>query len=302
VPEVKKQFLGRAGIVAAACALVALLGIPRAVNALIPPPGPASGSSGVQGTVKTPAPKNAASIATPSNGQSFSKMPLTVSGLCTTGLLVKIFSNNVFAGSAECTNGSYSLQVTLFDGTNEMVARIFDALDQPGPDSGLITVTYNNSQFTSNGGSQFTLSSLYALRGANPGEQLNWPININGGTAPYALSVDWGDGKPATLYSEPISGTVTVNHTYSGAGTFTVTIKGTDKDGQTAFLQLVGQANGAVTQSSTKAGDKNSTVIATTKVLWVPAAICIPLIFLSFWLGRRYELAALRRHLERPEE
>jgi hypothetical protein len=229
-------------------------------------------------------------------------MPLTVGGLCTSGLLVKLFSNNVFVGSATCTNGSYSMQVTLFDGTNQLVARIFDALDQPGPDSGTVTVTYNNSQFAGSGVPQFTLSSLYALRGANPGEQLNWPININGGTAPYALSVDWGDGKPSTLYSEQFSGNVTIAHAYDSAGTYIVILKGTDKQGQTAFLQLVSQANGAVTQSTTKTSGASGSVIATTKVLWAPAALCIPLIFVAFWLGRRYELAALRRHLERPEE
>lgn len=279
-----------------------LFSFARTATALIPPPGPSSGSSGLQGTVKTPAPRNAASIATPANGQSFSQMPLTVSGLCTSGLLVKIFSNNVFIGSAECTNGSYSLQVSLFDGTNELIARIFDALDQPGPDSGKVTVVYNNGQFAASGIAQFTLTSIYALRGANPGEQLNWPININGGTAPYALSVDWGDGKPATLYSEQFSGNVTISHSYSSAGTYTVIVKGTDKLAQTAFLQLVGQANGAVSQSSSKANSSSGVVIATTKVLWAPAAVCIPLIFVSFWLGRRYELAALRRHLERPED
>lgn len=298
----KRQFWNRLGIVAAAFGLIAILSFGRAANAAIPPPGPGSGSAGLQGTVKTPAPKNPASIATPANGQSLSKMPLTVGGLCTSGLLVKIFSNNVFVGSAECSNGSYSLQVTLFDGINELVARIFDALDQPGPDSSTVTVTYNNSQFGGGGAPQFTLSSLYALRGANPGEQLNWPLSINGGTSPYALSVDWGDGKPSTLYSEQFAGNVTISHTYGGAGTYIVIVKGTDKDGQTAFLQLVGQANGAVTQASTKASGVSGSVIATTKVLWAPAAICIPLIFLSFWLGRRYELAALRRHLERPEE
>ncbi|HEX7962986.1 MAG TPA: PKD domain-containing protein [Candidatus Saccharimonadales bacterium] len=296
-----KQFWTRLGLMGAALVAGVLL-LTTSASANIPPPGPASGSSGLQGTVKTPAPKDAATITTPTNGQSFGKMPITVAGLCTSGLLVKVFSNNVFVGSAQCNNGSYSMQVTLFDGTNELVARIFDALDQPGPDSATVTVTYNNSQFAGGGAPQFTLSSLYALRGANPNEQLNWPIIINGGTAPYALSVDWGDGKAATLYSEPFAGNVIINHTYNSAGTYVVIVKGTDKDGQTAFLQLVGQANGAVTQSSTKANGKESTVITITKVLWIPAALCIPLIAVSFWLGRRYELAALRRHLERPED
>lgn len=296
----KRQRWNRLVLAGAALLAVAIVAVPGFVSALIPPPGPSSGTSGVQGTVKTPAPKNAATISTPTNGQSFGKMPITVAGLCTSGLLIKIFSNNVFVGSAECNNGSYSLQVTLFDGANEIVARIFDALDQPGPDSNKVTVTYNNSQFGNGNGIQFTLTSLYALRGANPNEQLNWPISINGGTAPYALSVDWGDGKPSTLYSEQFAGNVVINHTYSSAGTYVIIIKGVDKNGQTAFLQLVGQANGAVTQSTDKSS--KSTIITITKVLWIPAALCIPLIFVAFWLGRRYELAALRRHLERPEE
>lgn len=267
----------------------------------VDPPGPASGSSGVQGRVKTPPPSAAATITAPSGGQSFDTMPVTVAGLCSQGLLVKVFSNNVFVGSAQCVDGSYSLQVTLFDGDNELVVRIFDALDQAGPDSGKLSVSYNNKQFEGGAGSQFTLSSLYALRGANPGEQLNWPMVITGGSAPYALSVDWGDGKAPALYSEPFNGNVIINHTYSSAGTYVVIVKGTDKDGQTAFLQLVGQANGAVTQSASNAGNKDGSVITATKVLWIPAALCIPLIFVSFWLGRRYELAALRRHLERPD-
>lgn len=296
----KRQFWNRLVLAGTALVAVVLLAAPRLVSAAIPPPGPSSGTSGVQGTVKTPAPKNAATISTPTNGQSFGKMPVTVAGLCTSGLLIKVFSNNVFVGSAQCLNGSYSLQVTLFDGANEIVARIFDALDQPGPDSNKVTVTYNNSQFGAGGGQQFTLTSLYALRGANPNEQLNWPISINGGTAPYALSVDWGDGKPSTLYSEQFAGNVVINHTYSSAGTYVIIIKGVDKDGQTAFLQLVGQANGAVTQSTDKTS--KDTIITITRVLWIPAALCIPLIFVAFWLGRRYELAALRRHLERPEE
>jgi hypothetical protein len=299
---VNKRFWGRLGLAAAGLAAVVFVAAAPGVHALIPPPGPSNGSSGLQGTVKTPPPTTAATITTPTNGQSFGTMPITVAGLCPAGLLVKVFSNNVFVGSAQCNNGSYSLQATLFDGSNELVARVFDALDQPGPDSNKVTVTYNNSQFVTSGVTQFTLSSLYALRGANPNEQLNWPIIINGGTAPYALSVDWGDGKPATLYSEQFAGTVIISHTYNSAGTYVIIIKGTDKDGQTAFLQLVGQANGAVTQQTGKTSGKESGTITIIKVIWIPAALCIPLIFVSFWLGRRYELAALRRHLERPEE
>jgi len=260
---------------------------------------PQNNSAGIQGTVPTPPPKNAATIVTPTNGSVFDHNPITVTGLCETGLLVKLFSNNVFVGSALCINGSYSVQIDLFVGRNDLVARIFDALDQPGPDSNVVTVTYNNSQFAGTGLQPLTLSSIYARRGANPGDELTWPIIISGGIGPYAISVDWGDGKPPSLQSEPFAGNITIKHTYATAGTYVVIVKGTDKNGMTAFLQLVGQANGAVTQSTQKS---NGLVATTTTVVWIPAAISIPLIISTFWLGRRYQLTVLRKQLESTEK
>ncbi|HSX17316.1 MAG TPA: PKD domain-containing protein [Patescibacteria group bacterium] len=298
----KKQSWSRFGV-AVACALVLVATGFGQVEAAVPPPGPANGSSGLQGKVETPAPTTAATIGTPSNGQSFSKMPITVNGLCTNGLLIKIFANNIFVGSAMCNNGSYTLQVDLFDGRNDLVARQFDALDQPGPDSNIVTVTYNNAAFAATTVPLLSLTSIYARKGANPGATLEWPITISGGSAPYAISVDWGDGKGSDLYSQQFAGSFNIHHVYQNAGVYVVTVKATDKNGLTAFLQLVGQANGAVTQSTSQASTSSpnaATII--TKVLWVPAAFCIPLILLSFWLGRRYELSALRRHLEHPED
>jgi hypothetical protein len=273
-------------------------------QAVTPPPGPKDGSAGLQGRVQTPAPTTAATIVTPSNGQSFSKMPITVNGLCTSGLLIKIFANNIFIGSAMCNNGSYTLQVDLFDGRNDLVARQFDALDQPGPDSNIVTVTYNNSAFDNLNVPLLSLTSIYARKGANPGETLLWPIIIAGGTAPYAISVDWGDGKGQSLYSQAFAGTFNIDHIYENSGLYVVIVKATDKNGLTAFLQLVGQANGTASdqgQGSTNKSDGPS-VVTIVKILWVPAALLIPLILLSFWLGRRYELLSLRRHLEITED
>lgn len=264
------------------------------------PQNPQQGSAGIQGTVPTPPPDKAATIVTPRNGDSFTSNPISVNGLCTTDLLVKMFANNVFVGSALCINGSYSVQVDLFEGRNDLIARIFDALDQPGPDSNVVTVTYNNTQFDGSGLQLLSLSSVYARRGANPGDELNWPIIITGGTGPYAISVDWGDGKPVSLQSEEFAGSVNIKHVYDTAGTYVIIVKATDKNGQTAFLQLVGQANGAVTQGNEDAD--NGLVATATAVIWIPAAISIPLILTTFWLGRRYELTALRKRLEDPNK
>ncbi len=295
-----KRFLFSTGLLLAGAVLLAGMSVIPAFAAAPPTENPKQGSAGIQGTVPTPPPDTAATITTPTNGSDFSINPISINGLCTTDLLVKLFSNNVFVGSALCVNGSYNLQADLFDGRNDLIARIFDALDQPGPDSNTVTVTYHNDQFGGTGIQLLSLSSIYAKRGANPGAELNWPITITGGTGPYAISVDWGDGKPISLQSEAFAGSINVKHVYDTAGTYVVIVKATDKNGQTAFLQLVGQANGAVTQGSEKSDQ--GLVATSTTVIWIPAAVSIPLIISTFWLGRRYQLTVLRRQLEHSEK
>lgn len=271
---------------------------PNVAQAAAPPAdNPQDGSVGVTGSIGSAPPTRGATITTPTNGQSFNNLPITVGGLCPTGLLVKIFDNNVFMGSVMCTNGSYSVRIDLFSGRNDLVARVYDSLDQAGPDSNIVTVNFDDSQFNPSGGDLLTLTSDFARRGANPGETLVWPIILSGGTGPYAVSVDWGDNKPADLISLQFPGDFDIQHIYDTAGVYNVIIKATDKNGLTAYLQLVAIANGAITSNATTDDDTPS-IITVTKVLWLPAAIMLPMIGISFWLGRRYELAALRKHLE----
>ena len=284
-------------LIATVTAVAIMFGGPLVASAAAPQPqNPQNGSMGVEGTVPAEPPKQGATITTPANGQVFTKIPVRVSGLCPNDLLVKVFSNNVFVGSTLCSGGSYSLEVDLLSGRNDLVVRVFDTLDQPGPDSNTITVTFNDSQFTGFTGSPVILTSDYARRGANPGQTLTWPIIVNGGTPPYAISVDWGDGKPSTLLSRQENGTVDLTHVYDQAGTYKITVRATDKNGLSAYLQLVGVANGAVSKTDAAAAVSGDT--GRTKVLWAPAAATVPLVFVAFWLGRRYELAALRKHLE----
>ncbi len=257
---------------------------------------PQSGSVGLEGTIPSPPPSRGATITVPTNGQSFSQLPITVRGLCPDNVLVKLFKNNVFGGSAQCTNGSYSIITDLFSGTNELVARVYDDLDQAGPDSNIVTVTFNNNAFASFG-PQLTLTSEFAKKGANPNENLSWPITLSGGQGPYAISVDWGDGTPPDLSSQQNPGIITLNHKYASPGIYNILIKATDKNGATAYLQLVGVANGKASQSTGSTGNSKTTIIV--KVLWWPAAVAIPLIMATFWLGKRHELYVLRKRIEK---
>lgn len=262
-----------------------------------------SGSIGVEGKISTAAPTQAATITTPSNGATFTTLPIAVNGLCTSNLLVKVFSNNVFVGSATCGNGSYSLQIDLFNGLNDIVARIYDALDQPGPDSNVVSVIFNDSQVIQFG-THVLLTSETAQRGAPPGTEIVWPIILSGGNGPYAMSVDWGDGGPTTLFTQANEGTVNIKHTYKTAGIYRVIIKATDKNGGEAFLQVVAVATGAGQNTSKGSGSGTASDNITTKVefIWWPAVAMLPLIFAAFWVGRREELFALRKQLEKTRD
>lgn len=254
-----------------------------------------SGSVGLQGTISSSPPTRAATISVPANGAGFSTVPITVSGICPNGLLVKIFSNNVFVGSTFCNGGSYSVQINLFSGRNDLVARVYDALDQEGPDSNIASVTFNDTQFAAFG-TRVNLTSVFALRGAPPNQLLTWPIILSGGTGPYAISVDWGDGSPTDLFSQESPGAITLKHTYKTAGLYQVLVKATDKNGGTAFLQLIAQATGAGQDTVKKAADNS---VVKTQVIWWPVLLMLPLIVTAFWVGRRHELYTLRKRLEK---
>lgn len=288
-------------LAALAVSMLALLLLSAPAYASAPlPQNPQSGSVGLEGTISAPPPSTAAVITNPTTGRSFTALPITVEGTCPANTLVKLFSNNIFIGSTACNAGSFSLQVDLFNGQNDLIARVYDDLDQAGPDSNTVTVSFNDPQLAGLG-PRISLTSDFARMGANPGATLTWPIILSGGQGPYAISIDWGDGKPLTLKSVTFPGVLNFDHVYDSAGVYRVIVKGTDANGETAYLQLVGVANGTVTSGGTSgSGSSQQKVVTITKtqiLIW-PSLVAIPLILLTFWIGRRYELLSIRKRIE----
>ena len=297
-----KKISIKLAVISLFCSLV----IPGVGSALTLPPvtNPQSGSVGLIGSIPSTPPTTAATIGSPSNGQVFTSQPITVSGICPNGLIIKIFDNGVFVGSAQCVNSTFSVTVTLFNGTNVLVAHDYDALGQEGPVSNTVTVTFNNP-----GGSlapSLTLTSSYAELGASPGQSLVWPIIINGGTAPYAISVDWGDNQNPELVSQAASGTFNISHTYSESGVYKVIVKATDTSGDVAYLQLVGIANGPITQSPGSSGSSNnsskpkSSKLSSATIIILVAVFVIGIIT-TFWLGQKHQLQKIKNKLEKGE-
>lgn len=275
--------------------LVVLLMFPFGGSAQAQVTNPQTGSIGLEGTIPADPPTTGATISFPTNGQVFRDIPIEVTGICPDGLLVKIFKNGIFAGAVPCTNGSFELQIDLFSGQNELIARVFDSLDQPGPDSNIVTVNYDNTP-PDDGTDQLIITSNFALRGANAGTILKWPLALAGGVRPYAISVDWGDGETSQLALD-LAGNFNIEHTYFEPGVYVVIIKATDSRGKTAFLQVVAVANGPSGQdnAATGTGTGLTSNISRNVVipLW-PIYLMFFFIISTFWLGRRYELRRIK--------
>lgn len=283
-------------LAAMAVLLLVAIATPAVAHAADTSQNPQTGSVGLEGFISTDPPSRAATITTPSNGARFTSTPIRVAGLCSNGHLVKIFNNNVFVGSTLCSGGSYSLQIDLFGGGNQLVARIYDALDQAGPDSNTVNVTFNDAQYAQFG-ERVVITSVDARRGAYPGDVLAWRLVLSGGRAPYAVSVDWGDGSSPSLQSRASAGSFSAEHTYTNAGVYTVIVRATDSNGVTAFLQLVAVANGATQADAATTKDSASTT-ERTSVIWWPMLLIVPLLLVAFWAGRRHELYVLRKTLD----
>lgn len=287
------------GVVGAVFFAALFLATPVRAITPLPTPAPGSGSYGLEATKRQPPPTDAATITTPGSGASYTTSPITVAGICPKGLLIQIYDNGVMVGAVDCANGSFSMQVTLFTGQNDLTAIDYDDLEQAGPTSNTVSVTYNNANFTAFG-TLITLTSNYGRRAANPGSTLSWPLILSGGTGPYAFSINWGDGSQPDLKSQATSGEVTISHAYSQAGLYRVTVKVTDVNGVSAFIQLIAIANGKGTSAATNtSGASNAGTKVVTRVIWIPAMIAVLLLIPTYWVGRRSELVTLHKQLEK---
>ena len=257
-----------------------------------------SGSIGLEGTLSGNPPTQAATIVNPANGAVFSDLPITVSGWCPNNLLVKIFKNNIFGGAVMCSNNNYNIAIDLFSGRNELVARVYDALNQAGPDSSVVTVTFNDTKSPPNITSRISLTSNYATKGANPGDSLTWPIIISGGETPYAVSVDWGDNSQADVYTVLTAGEFTIKHIYEQAGIYRVLIKASDKNNTVAYLQLVGVGNGEVTLAGQTETQTTSTK---TIIVWQIFILALLLVLIAFWLGHRHAISGIKHKIRQGD-
>lgn len=269
-------------------------------SAATPYNGPEAGSIGLSGSMPGKPPTTAAQITAPPNGQHFSTSPATIAGTCPKNTLVEVFKNDIFAGSTACTDaGSFTLDIDLLFGQNTLTARVYDALNQPGPDSNKVVVYYdalppqspgiNTLDF---GGPQLLLNTDAVFRGSFPGQEMSMPIDIVGGTPPYALNIQWGDATNKVV-SRPDNTTFRVPHTYQKAGIYQISVQASDGNGRVAFITVAAIINGQPDTATGTAAVKADTM-SKLVLLW-PLYTSTVAVVASFWLGERREKSLLSR-------
>lgn len=272
---------------------------------VIPPPSTAS--FGIGATVDAPPPKTPPVIKAPSSGQTINSLPATVQGSCPKDMLIKIFKNDVLSGAAICdASSSFSVPIDLLVGANTLTAQAFNALDKGGPKSAAVLVTYAPSGPTGfsvapagtykpdiTPANQLVMTTDVFYRGFTPGETVGYNVSIHGGTAPYAVSIGWGDGK-TDIKSVGRDGGFDITHVYDKAGkgyhgSLPVVLKAVDAKGNPAYLQVV-----AVVNNVTPVSAASSAVGGNLNIAW-PLLILLILIIISFFLGERHEKTILHK-------
>ncbi len=283
-----------------------------------------TGVVSIGATVSGPAPVVGASITSPIDGTSVTnQQTIEVTGTCAPGTFVVVQNNNQLVGSTVCTDaGIFVLQVQLQTGTNVLSAFNYDNLNQPGPNTPLISVNVTttstvaqllqplsstlpvilpsnpsivpgvtpeasscdikNEQPLPTGGEP-RVAIVCAPRFVQANTQYTLGIMTWGGTPPYALAIDLGNKSENNLLSLATPRNQFFKFSYASAGIRTVTVKLKDKDGRSAIVQTSIQTTG---DTKTPLAVLANDVIGTS---WfktpVPLYLIAFAITLGFWGG-----------------
>ena len=241
----------------------------------------------VTASVDFPAPTQAAVIAGGLNGTTVDSASLVISGTCEVLLpngVVSIWRSGVAIGSAPCT-GTFSVTVTLQEGSNVLVARSASVSNQYGPDSSQVTVTLAlpapsvaptpspgspgaTDEVSQNAGAASGLSATPAQAFSSIGSDkvVVLMVVVVGGATPYTIYINWGDGtEESRTVDQP--GTYQFDHTYSKDGSYLV--KGVVRDvlGATTSFEYAVVSQKPAPTAAAKDTEKAGAIIETNNAI-----------------------------------
>lgn len=203
----------------------------------------------VTATVPAPMPAGVPEITSPTDGMTISGDSVNVSGTCpviTPAIIVAIYRDSTLIGSTECrADGAFFVAVPLAYGANVLTATVVTITGGIGGTSAPVTVTHPQPVIPTIGGQSvgqladmalpihITSPDKFVLLG--PDGSAAWHGSISGGTPPYAVSIEWGDGETdkhtITDHAERL-----YTHRYGTLHPYSITVRVTDaRDGTSTF-------------------------------------------------------------------
>lgn len=217
----------------------------------------------VTATVPAPLPTQPAIITSPSAQQHVTTRNVRILGRCSSDTAyVSLYRANEFAGAAICNAETFDIPVTLSPDVNVLLAKALSITGGEGPIAPPIILYYDPpSPIETPPEAPFiTLSPALAQPALKPaplpllitsdqaytkhktGEHSSWTLSIQGGTPPYTMRVEWGDGSSTTKSVD--AATIDFGHTYTKSGHYQLFIEITDSTNTKAHLQLIAAITG----------------------------------------------------------
>ncbi len=272
----------------------------------------------VSAFVQAPIPTVPATIITPVTNARFNDSQTTVTGTCAAADMVKLYRNNNFSGAVLCAiDNTFQIQTALFEGSNDLQARVYNITNDEGPQSPVVRVYYdvpvplipgtNTPEPVTSAPAivpQFMISAENLYKGYKVGDTIEWQIGAVGGTAPYAFSINWGDGN-TSIVSRRDEGVFTTKHVYkkvgSYKGSYVIRVTASDANDKSSFIQLmiIIQDSKNVSNSIPAVGSISNTTptLPFNMQLFWPAYVVTFLMVISFWLGQRRTLVKPKHRL-----
>lgn len=178
---------------------------------------------------------------------------VTIRGTCPVAVppvIIAIYDGDTLLGSVRCNNeGGYALNVYLSEGIHQLMAKILSITGDAGGVSAAIVVEVRRIEPARAGGDPSPVASSAPQIGLplsilpsdifltlNAQNEVLWMGKFQGGTLPYKVTVDWGDGE-TTSYDVANHEEQSFRHGYSKASSYNVTITMTDATGMKTVLE-----------------------------------------------------------------
>jgi hypothetical protein len=270
----------------------------------------------VSAVVPVPVPYASAVISTPADDSSVQSSDVLVAGNCpivSPAVTVVVIMDGTVAGSALCSSSNnFALPLHLALGNHTLATQTYTVTGGQGPESPAVTVTYqpntisaetHRNETTKSASATTTKNTAPALIPTDPfnlvgaDNTADWNGRINGGTAPYRITVDWGDGNRNTYTTTDAQ--LHYIHQYHTSESHNITLAVADGSNQFAQMHYaavnyfaVMNTPAALLSTTAASGNPNARILAGLYGLYITALAGSAIIWIEAKHAARHEAAA----------